>query len=101
MQTAVLEPRLGGRWHELSADGSQADVGKVLVWEPPARFVISWDLNSNWNPDTVLEVTVEDSPLNASVPQLKRIAQPEGLLRCGISIRPRSGLGQSRHHAIT
>jgi uncharacterized protein YndB with AHSA1/START domain len=42
MQTAVLEPRLGGRWYELSADGSQADVGKVLVWEPPERFVISW-----------------------------------------------------------
>ena len=47
MQTAVLEPRLGGRWYELSEDGSQADVGKVLVWEPPERFVISWDLNSN------------------------------------------------------
>src|SRR5262249_34539281 len=38
MQTAVLEPRLGGRWYELSEDGSQADVGKVLVWEPPDRF---------------------------------------------------------------
>jgi uncharacterized protein YndB with AHSA1/START domain len=42
-----LEQRLGGRWYELSEDGSQADVGKVLVWEPPERFVISWDLNSN------------------------------------------------------
>src|SRR5262249_11498068 len=54
MQTAVLEPRLGGRWYELSADGSQAGVGKVLVWEPPERFVISWDLNSNWKPDTTV-----------------------------------------------
>src|SRR5258708_10361520 len=27
MQAAVLEPRLGGRWYELSEDGSQADVG--------------------------------------------------------------------------
>src|SRR5438128_12538713 len=25
MQTAVLEPRLGGRWYELSEDGSQAE----------------------------------------------------------------------------
>src|SRR6201987_1983818 len=52
MQTAVLEPRMGGRWYELSEDGSQADVGKVLVWEPPQRCVISWALNSNWKPDT-------------------------------------------------
>ncbi len=59
MQTAVLEPRLGGRWYELSEDGSQADVGKVLVWEPPERFVISWDLNSNWKPDTTVSSEVE------------------------------------------
>src|SRR5262249_38582397 len=59
MQTAVLEPCLGGRWYELSADGSQADVGKVLVWEPPQRFVISWDLNSNWKPDTTVSSEVE------------------------------------------
>src|SRR5215813_7529436 len=59
MQTAVLELRLGGRWYELSADGSQADVGKVLVWEPPQRFVISWDLNSNWKPDTTVSSEVE------------------------------------------
>jgi uncharacterized protein YndB with AHSA1/START domain len=59
MQTAVLEPRLGGRWYELSEDGSQADVGKVLVWEPPERFVISWGLNSNWKPDTTVSSEVE------------------------------------------
>src|SRR5262249_18014645 len=33
---------------------------------------------------------------NASVPQLKRIAQPEGLLRCRISTGLMSALGQSR-----
>ena len=59
MQTAVLEPRLGGRWYELSEDGSQADVGKVLVWEPPERFVISWDLNSKWKSDTTVSSEVE------------------------------------------
>jgi len=34
-------------------------VGKVLVWEPPERFVISWDLNSNWKPDTTVSSEVE------------------------------------------
>src|SRR3979411_1410687 len=47
---AVMDPRLGGRWYELGEDGSQTDVGKVLVWEPPQRFVISWDLTSKWKP---------------------------------------------------
>jgi uncharacterized protein YndB with AHSA1/START domain len=31
----------------------------VLVWEPPQRFVISWDLNSNWKPDTTVSSEVE------------------------------------------
>lgn len=59
MRTAVMEPRLGGRWYELSEDGSEADVGKILVWEPPHRFVMSWDLNSAWQPDTMVGSEVE------------------------------------------
>ena len=59
MQTAVMETRLGGRWYELSENGSEADVGKILVWEPPHRFVMSWDLNSAWKPDTTVGSEVE------------------------------------------
>ena len=59
MKTAVMEARLGGRWYELSEDGSEADVGKIMVWEPPHRFVMSWDLNSAWNPDTTVGSEVE------------------------------------------
>jgi uncharacterized protein YndB with AHSA1/START domain len=58
-KTSVLETRLGGRWYELSEDGSEADVGKVLVWEPPHRFIVSWDINSNWKPDTMVSSEVE------------------------------------------
>ena len=58
-KTSVLEPRLGGRWYEVSEDGSQADVGKVLIWEPPHRLVVSWDINSNWKPDTTVSSEVE------------------------------------------
>lgn len=54
-----MEPRLGGRWYELSEDGSEADVGKILVWEPPHRFVMSWDLNSAWKPDSAVGSEVE------------------------------------------
>ena len=75
MKAAVLEPRLGGRWYELGEDGSQAEVGKILVWEPPRRFVVSWDLNSNWKPDTTVSSEVEvkftaDGP-NATLVELE------------------------------
>ena len=59
MKTAVLEPRLGGRWYELSEDGSQADVGRVLAWEPPHRVVFSFDINGQWRPDTTVASEIE------------------------------------------
>jgi len=58
-KTSILETRLGGRWYEVSEDGSEANVGKVLVWEPPHRFVVSWDINSKWKPDTSVSSEVE------------------------------------------
>jgi len=59
MKTVVLEPRLGGRWYEVSEDGSEANVGRVRVWDPPQRFVVSWDLNNQWKPDTHMSSEVE------------------------------------------
>ena len=59
LKSSVLEPRLGGRWYQLGEDGSRAEVGKILVWEPPHRFVMSWDINSTWKPDTSVSSEVE------------------------------------------
>jgi uncharacterized protein YndB with AHSA1/START domain len=59
MQAAVMEPRLGGRWYELAEDGSQTNVGKIIAWEPPKRFVMTWDINSQWKPDTTVSSEVE------------------------------------------
>jgi hypothetical protein len=39
----VMETRLGGYWYELAQDGSRTDIGKITVWEPPNRFVMTWD----------------------------------------------------------
>jgi uncharacterized protein YndB with AHSA1/START domain len=59
MKAAVMETRLGGRWYELAEDGSRTDVGKIVVWEPPKRFVMTWDINSRWKPDASVGSEVE------------------------------------------
>ena len=59
IKIVAMETHLGGRWYELAEDGSQAEVGKILVWEPPQRFVISWNINAHWKPDPAIGSEVE------------------------------------------
>jgi uncharacterized protein YndB with AHSA1/START domain len=64
--TEVFEAREGGRWYELGEDGSEFTVGTILVWEPPSRFVMTWQLTPDWSfePDleraTKIEVLFEE-----------------------------------------
>ena len=36
-----------------------AYVGEIIAWEPPQRFVMTWDINSRWKPDTTVGSEVE------------------------------------------
>jgi uncharacterized protein YndB with AHSA1/START domain len=54
-----METRLGGRWCELAEDGTETNVGKIIAWEPPKRLVMSWDIISQWKPDTTVGSEVE------------------------------------------
>lgn len=56
---AIIEPRVGGRWYERGEDGSTCDWGRVLVWEPPSRLVLSWDITADWQYDPNLETEIE------------------------------------------
>jgi uncharacterized protein YndB with AHSA1/START domain len=58
-KAVVMETHLGGRWYELAEDGTETTVGKIITWEPPRRFVMSWDINSQWKPDTTVSSEVE------------------------------------------
>lgn len=55
----VLEPRVGGRWYERGADGSECEWGKVLEWEPPSRVLLAWQIGADWKFDATLVTEVE------------------------------------------
>jgi uncharacterized protein YndB with AHSA1/START domain len=55
----VMEPKAGGQWFERDAEGNQTHWGKVLAWEPPARLLLAWQINSQWRYDPELLTEVE------------------------------------------
>jgi uncharacterized protein YndB with AHSA1/START domain len=44
VRAVTFERREGGRIYETWEDGTEVDWGEVLAWEPPARFVMSWNM---------------------------------------------------------
>jgi uncharacterized protein YndB with AHSA1/START domain len=55
----VFEPRVGGHVYDRGVDGSECHWARVLVFEPPKRIVISWDISPQWRLETDLERTSE------------------------------------------
>jgi uncharacterized protein YndB with AHSA1/START domain len=59
LESIILEPRVSGRWAERTSDGTECEWGRVLVWEPPARLVLAWQLDAAFQFDPKLETEVE------------------------------------------
>lgn len=57
----VFEPFVGGNVYDRGTDGSECRWARVLAYDPPHRFVISWDINLNWKlePDPARTSEVE------------------------------------------
>ena len=60
----IIEPRAGGRWYELGADGSEHDWGNVIDYDPPHRLLLAWQLNRSFDfdPGLLTEVEVRFEP---------------------------------------
>jgi uncharacterized protein YndB with AHSA1/START domain len=65
----VVETHVGGHIIDRGTDGSECRWARVLVYEPPDRFVFSWDISPSWGVETdparTSEVEVRFTPLDA------------------------------------
>ena len=84
-QELHLELREGGRFYERT-DGEELLWGSVLVYDPPRRIVIEWQVNPA-NPATEIEVTFTREGLGTHVELVhsgwERFADPTGATRSG------------------
>lgn len=55
----VLEPHVGGSVYDRAEDGTVCRWARVLVFEPPNRFVISWGISPLWQLETDADRTSE------------------------------------------
>lgn len=53
----AFEPGEGGRLIETLENGKIFEIGRIFVWEPPVRLVLSWR-QANFPPDLTTEVEV-------------------------------------------
>jgi uncharacterized protein YndB with AHSA1/START domain len=67
MADFVLEPKVGGRWYEVGADGQECDTGSVTAFEPPDRLTLAWHLDEQF--------TYDPDPARASQVEVRFIAE--------------------------
>ena len=48
MTRVTIEAKKDGRCYTEHEDGSVHDWGRVLVWEPPTRLVLAWQMTHDW-----------------------------------------------------
>jgi uncharacterized protein YndB with AHSA1/START domain len=61
MKKAIIQRAVGGRCYAEQTDGTDCDWGTVLVWDPPHRLVLAWQIDGRWQyePDLAKSSEVE------------------------------------------
>lgn len=63
----TFEPRVGGHIVERNGQGEECRWARVLVWDPPARVVFTWDIDTRWQ--------LESDPARTSEVEVRFIAE--------------------------
>jgi Activator of Hsp90 ATPase homolog 1-like protein len=79
MTKGVIEGFAGGRCYSEQADGTDCDWGKILVWEPPSRFVMAWQVTHTWG--------YEPDLAKASEVEVRFTPEPDGSTRVDLEHR--------------
>jgi uncharacterized protein YndB with AHSA1/START domain len=79
MTRAIIEQKAGGRCYAEQTDGTECDWGTVLVWEPPTRIVLAWQINTDW--------TFQPDLAKSSEVEVRFTPQPGGMTRVDLEHR--------------
>ena len=75
----VFEPHEGGHVYDRGVDGSECRWARVLVYEPPTRLVISWDISMQWQ--------IETDPAKTSEIEVRFVAEGPSTTRVELEHR--------------
>jgi uncharacterized protein YndB with AHSA1/START domain len=94
MKRAIVEGKPGGRCYTEQTDGSESDWGTIVVWEPPHRFVIAWQIHGDW--------TYQPDIAQSSEVEVRFTAEPGGMTRVDLEHRhlDRLPLGSAMRAAV-
>jgi uncharacterized protein YndB with AHSA1/START domain len=88
IEEIVIEPEVGGRWYTRHEDGTETYTGVVTAWDPPERFVVTWQIGADWKYHADLVTSVE----------LRFLAEGSGRTRVVLEHRDLEAFGPEAEH---